>query len=515
MKKFAALSLCLILLLSNLIFSASAASFRDEATASAQKLLNAELTLNGVGSAQDFSRFCASVPESAYGQFLFPLALNGCTGGQNVDALCNIIVNGAGTAASTRQKYALMLLACGYENEYCDTVIDETVGKQGIMSLVFALHLLNNGRKSETYTAMQLAGHIASLALENGGWALMGSSADTDVTAMVIQALAPFYKTDNAVKVSIDTALDVLTERQGESGAFTGFGGENAETTAQVIIALNSLGSDFITDSRFIKNGNTAFDGLKRFELADGTFSHAVGGEYDVGATAQAYCALVSFECGSIYIFDNAELQYTDLALNPAEPTAENAKTPLKYILAAAVVIIALVITVILFAVKKRNIKNFIFLWLAAAAAVACIFVFNVQSADEFYNSPATQKGDITGTVSLEIRCDTVAAENGGGVILPKTEFQICKGDSVYTVLCEASQKYGIKLITGGYGKSVYVSGIENLCEFDYGDLSGWLYTVNGEGSSQGCGSCELKDGDSVEFLYSLNLGEDVGVNTP
>lgn len=514
MKKFAALSLCLILLLSNLIFSASAASFRDEATASAQKLLNAELTLNGVGSAQDFSRFCASVPESAYGQFLFPLALNGCTGGQNVDALCDIIVNGAGTAASTRQKYALMLLACGYENEYCDTVIDETVGKQGIMSLVFALHLLNNGRKSETYTAMQLAGHIASLALENGGWALMGSSADTDVTAMVIQALAPFYKTDNAVKVSIDTALDVLAERQGESGAFTGFGGENAETTAQVIIALNSISSDFITDSRFIKNGNTAFDGLKRFELADGTFSHTAGGDYDANATAQAYCALVSFECGNIYLFNNNDLKYAELSAASAEPTAENTKVPLKYILSAAVIIIALTISVILFALNKRNKKNFIFVWLAAAAAVACLFILNVQTPGEYYDA-AAEKTDVVGTVTLEIRCDTVAAENGGEIILPKTEFPICKGDTVYTVLCKASQKYGIKLITSGYGKSVYVGGIENLCEFDYGDLSGWLYTVNGEGRSEGCGSCELTNGDSVAFLYSLDLGKDVGVNTP
>ncbi len=514
MKKAAALSLCLIILLSNLIFSVSAASFRDEASASAEKLINAESALNGVGSVQEFSDFCASVPESAYGQFLFPLALKGYTNGQNVGEICNLIVNNTGAAASTKQKYALMLLACGCENEYCDTVIDETAGRQGIMSCVFALHLLNNGRKSGAYTALQLAEYISSLALENGGWALMGENADTDVTAMVIQAVSGYCDNEN-VKNCIDKALNILSRRQGESGAFTGFGGENAETTAQVIIALNSLGADFITDSRFVKNGNTALDGLKHFMLADGTFSHSEGGAYDINASAQAYSAFVSFECGNIYGFDNTALKYIGLSENSAEPTAESTKIPVKYILASAAVIIAVIVSIILLAVKKRNIKNLIFVWLIAAAAVACIFVFNVQSADEFYNSPVTQKGDISGTITLEIRCDTVAAEIGREVLLPETEFSICKSDTVYTVLCEAAQKYGLKLIVGGYGTSVYVKGIENLCEFDYGDLSGWLYTVNGEGRSEGCGSCELKDGDSTVFLYSLDLGEDVGVNGP
>ncbi len=515
MKKAAALSLCLVLLLSNLISGASAASFRDEASASAERLINAELTLNGVGSVQDFSRFCASVPESAYGQFLFPLALNGYTGGQNVDELCDLIVNNTGAAASTKQKYALMLLACGCENEYCDTVIDETAGRQGIMSCVFALHLLNNGRKSGAYTALQLAEYISSLALENGGWALMGENADTDVTAMVIQAVSGYYDNEN-VKSGIDKALDILSRRQGESGAFTGFGGENAETTAQVIIALNSLGADFIADSRFTKNGNTALDGLKRFELADGTFSHTEGGEYDAGSTAQAYSAFVSFECGNIYKFVNTDLKYTDLAANSAEPADESAKTPVKYILASAAMIIAVIVSIILFAVKKRNIKNFIFVWLVAAAAVACIFVFNVQSADEFYNSPVTQKGDISGTVTLEIRCDTVAGEIGSdGVVLKKCGLPVGDGETVYDVICTASREYGIKLITSGFGTSVYVSGIENLCEFDYGDLSGWIYTVNGAACSEGCGNYKVEDGDEIAFLYSLDLGEDVGVNTP
>ena len=58
---------------------------------------------------------------------------------------------------------------------------------------------------------------------------------------------------------------------------------------------------------------------------------------------------------------------------------------------------------------------------------------------------------------------------------------------------------------------SVYIEGIGNLYEFDCGELSGWLYKVNGKTPGCGCSQYTLKDGDVVEFMYSCSLGADVG----
>ena len=56
----------------------------------------------------------------------------------------------------------------------------------------------------------------------------------------------------------------------------------------------------------------------------------------------------------------------------------------------------------------------------------------------------------------------------------------------------------------------MYVHGIGNIYEFDFGDLSGWVYLVNGESASIGCAQYVLQPGDRVEFRYTLELGKDI-----
>ena len=56
---------------------------------------------------------------------------------------------------------------------------------------------------------------------------------------------------------------------------------------------------------------------------------------------------------------------------------------------------------------------------------------------------------------------------------------------------------------------SAYIIGINNLYEFDVGELSGWMYNVNGWFPNYGASRYQLKEGDVVEWLY--NLGIDVG----
>ena len=58
---------------------------------------------------------------------------------------------------------------------------------------------------------------------------------------------------------------------------------------------------------------------------------------------------------------------------------------------------------------------------------------------------------------------------------------------------------------------SAYIEGIANLYEFDVGNESGWMFRVNDWFPNYGCSRYVLKDGDTVEWVYTCDLGKDVG----
>lgn len=99
------------------------------------------------------------------------------------------------------------------------------------------------------------------------------------------------------------------------------------------------------------------------------------------------------------------------------------------------------------------------------------------------------------------------------GSILEETEFSFLEGESPFTLLQRVCRKNGIPFeysvipLTGG----IYVEGINNLYELDCGSLSGWMYSVNGEFPSVSCSDITLSEGDRVAFLYTCDLGDDVG----
>lgn len=99
------------------------------------------------------------------------------------------------------------------------------------------------------------------------------------------------------------------------------------------------------------------------------------------------------------------------------------------------------------------------------------------------------------------------------GVILPPTEVTFYEGESVFNLLQREMKKNKIHMEfenTPIYN-SAYIEGIHNLYEFDCGELSGWMYRVNGWFPNYGCSRYALKDGDVVEWVYTCDLGVDVG----
>jgi len=177
-------------------------------------------------------------------------------------------------------------------------------------------------------------------------------------------------------------------------------------------------------------------------------------------------------------------------------------------------------VSVILFVSGKRNRKNFIFILIIAAGAVLFILFTDFRSADSYYDPESHTKENASGKVTIEIRCDTIAGKSDkdyipeDGVILSKSEIEIEDGDTVFDILTDAAGIYGIQMensgTSGGAHGMAYISGINYIYEFDFGDLSGWVYHVNGITPSIGCGEYVVSDGDYIEWLYTCELGHDL-----
>lgn len=126
---------------------------------------------------------------------------------------------------------------------------------------------------------------------------------------------------------------------------------------------------------------------------------------------------------------------------------------------------------------------------------------------------------------TISIRCDTILsnlelldAEKAGivpenGVLMRPRKVEFTQGESVFDVLLRETRSSKLHMEytdTPAYG-SAYIEGIGNLYEFDCGDLSGWMYRVNGWFPNYGCSQYTVSDGDVIEWLYTCDLGADLG----
>ena len=199
------------------------------------------------------------------------------------------------------------------------------VQKQGINGPIFTLIALDshNYPTMGDVTREKLIQVILDAQLPGGGWNLSGENADTDMTAMAIQALAPYYKTNETVKAAVDKALEALSALQQGDGGFGSWGTVNSESCAQVIVALTALGIDPATDSRFVKNGSTVLGALASFYVTGGGFKHTADGERNGMATEQGYYALASyfrFVNGQTSLYDMSDVTIQTGGNTPADP---------------------------------------------------------------------------------------------------------------------------------------------------------------------------------------------------
>lgn len=470
------------------------------------------------GAAGDVQGWLDSPPDMTTGGEWYVLALSR-RGGYDFaavqPALLQALADASPAAHTTRLKYALVLAATGSADPVIARTLAQSAGQQGIMSHVYALHLLSAGVTAPGLTVQAEIDVLLGMQLPDGGWALRGTVSDPDVTAMVLQSLAP-HTGDPAVAAAVDAALNRLSALQRPEGDFASFGTPNAESTAQVIIAVTALGLDPAGDPRFIKDGVTLLDGLDRYRLPEGGYAHALGGPANANAATQAFLALTAVELlqgghGGLY-----SLQAVPAAQEAAVPaTAPAGPLPWRIIAAGAVLLLAAAAIVVML-VQRRPWKNCIVIAAVAAALLAIVFTLDVRSADSYYTGTLPEKPDAIGTVTLSIRCDAALSHPDAaqlpedGVILAAVEIPLAPGDTAYTLLTEAAQAFGIHMESSGSPGMRYVQGVGNLYEFELGDLSGWLYFVNGESPSVGCDQYTPAPGDRIEWRYTLEMGNDL-----
>ena len=268
----------------------------------------------------------------------------------------------------------------------------EFVSAQGVNGNIYALIALDSHNyqlpSGSSTTRDALIEAILSAQEDDGGWTIdtwsgTDDGSDADMTAMALQALAP-YKNDLKVNAAIDKALAFLASVQNENGCFRSYGSYDCESSAQVINALCAFGIDPANDSRFIKNSADSCIGMMRFfNESDKGFSHFENGASNYLSTYQAYSAVASvyrFNNKMTSLFDMSDVTLkkltaddpsqssgdissnNDNSLPSLSPSTDNTVntgegTDLYFFAAAAVIISALSAAVFVRRRKNQNVK--------------------------------------------------------------------------------------------------------------------------------------------------------------
>lgn len=166
-----------------------------------------------------------------------------------------------------------------------------------INGLVMGLLALNS--RNYTSDTSWLVQAILGQQNADGSWSASADTkpaSDVDMTAMALQALAPYYKDggNETVNTAVEKALNWL------SGKYQS-GYDSSESCAQVVIALSALNLDANTDARFTKTveGKTlsVLGNLLQYRVAEsGGFKHQFADKaVNEMATEQALCAMAAY----------------------------------------------------------------------------------------------------------------------------------------------------------------------------------------------------------------------------
>ena len=241
---------------------------------------------------------------------------------------------------------------------------ENDLGAQGLNGWIFALLAVDAVNADipagARYSRQDMLDAIVSAQLPEGGFSLGGGEMDVDITAMALQALAPYQAELPEV---IDAALNALSSAQLPTGGFESWGAQSSESCAQVLLALCELNIDPESDARFQKASGNVVTALLSFCTADGGVAHQQGGQADAMAGEQAMQALMALHLrqqglGRFFDLTNAQPVQLDGAGDTA-PTETPAESGGSFpVLPVVLIVIAIAAVALVLVLKKKREKN-------------------------------------------------------------------------------------------------------------------------------------------------------------
>ena len=446
------------------------------------------------------------------------------------------------------------------------------VSEQGNNGTAFALIALDSGNYYDNATGTTARNawinSLLDAQISDGSWGIDADfpGSNVDMTAMVVQALAPYCSTNANVKDAVDKAVKWLSAEYQKTGDY-----DSSESAAQVIVALSALNIDAKIDSRFQHNGISVLSNFLSYADPNSKgFLHDKQPNSTVNqmASEQAAYTLVAYDRyvnGSKRLYDmsdvtkreNADAQavidminqmgYVDESSYNAIAEARNAYNKLSAADKAKVEnynTLTAAETSYKAILKQKQIDQYKALkahyddllndktkkyGTAAKKKLASI----LQQAQTDMNAAescervtaiyekaitdldAVKTGDIEVTFRLigaleatqdvDLTKDSYLPEYVTWV--PTKTYALQENATVYDLFTEAMSDAGLRYIgaESNYVSTIYAPsclGGYALSEFTNGKKSGWMYTVNGKHPNQGLKNWTLNDGDVVIWHY-------------
>ena len=454
------------------------------------------------------------------------------------------------------------------------------VSEQGNNGTAFALIALDSGSyyKDATGTTARNAwiNSLLDAQISDGSWGIDADfpGSNVDMTAMVVQALAPYCSTNATVKAAVDKAVEWLSAEYQENGDYG-----SSESAAQVIVALSALGIDAKTDSRFQHNGISVLSNFLSYADPNSKgFLHDKQPNSTVNqmASEQAAYTLVAYDRhvnGSKRLYDmsdvtkreNADAQAVIDMIAAIGPVGEGSYNAIAEARNAYNK---------LSAADKAKVGNYNTLTAAEAsykeilkqkrteqykllkahhdellndrtkkygtaakkklasilqqaqtdmnAAESCERVMDIYN-KAIFDLDAVKPGDIEVTFRLigaleatqdvDLTKDSYLPEYVTWV--PTKTYALQENATVYDLFTEAMSDAGLRYIgaESNYVSTIYAPsclGGYTLSEFTNGKKSGWMYTVNGTHPNQGLKNWTLNDNDVVVWHYVNDYSHEV-----
>lgn len=446
------------------------------------------------------------------------------------------------------------------------------VSEQGNNGTAFALIALDSGNYYDNATGTTARNawinSLLDAQISDGSWGIDADfpGSNVDMTAMVVQALAPYCSTNANVKDAVGKAVEWLSAEYQKTGDYG-----SSESAAQVIVALSALNIDAKIDSRFQHNGISVLSNFLSYADPNSKgFLHDKQPNSTVNqmASEQAAYTLVAYDRhvnGSKRLYDMSDVTKREnvdaqavidmiAAIGPVGEDSYNAIAEARNAYNK------------LSAADKAKVENYDTLTAAEAsykeilkqkrteqykllkahhdellndrtkkygtaakkklasilqqaqtdmnAAESCERVMDIYN-KAIFDLDAVKPGDIEVTFRLigaleatqdvDLTKDSYLPEYVTWV--PTKTYALQENATVYDLFTEAMSDAGLRYIgaESNYVSTIYAPsclGGYALSEFTNGKKSGWMYTVNGKHPNQGLKNWTLNDGDVVIWHY-------------